>query len=97
MADEITDAQRELVEYIHSLKDHFQVIDESHLQGIVSYKGDFLVATFHQTSIEDIADDKWSLIIEDIDFVGVSNASDETLCGDQVLAISPFEDEDEEY
>lgn len=59
-----TDAHRELIAYAHAQMEHFQQIDGSYVQGIITYKGDFLLATFHQTSIEDIANDSWTLSIE---------------------------------
>lgn len=91
-----TDEHKALIAYAHSLMNNFNQLDESHIQGLITYKGEYLVATFHQTSIEDLANDSWTLSIEPIEFVGVIDASEEALVGDQILSVEPVDEDSDE-
>lgn len=82
-----------MVEYVHAHLEHFQQIDECHVQGVLTWQGQYLICTFYR-DIEDLMDDTWKLIVEDIEFVGVENANEISLCGDQVMGIQSLEDED---
>lgn len=75
-----------MVEYIHSQLKHFQQIDDCHIQAILTYQGKFIVCTFHR-DIEDLIEDTWKLLIEDVAFVLVENADDTTLIGTQCMGI----------
>lgn len=88
-----TDAHRELIAYAHAQMEHFQQIDECHIQGVITFKGEYLVATFHQSSIEDLSNDTWTLAVEPIEFVGIINPSEEAMKGEQILSVSPMDDD----
>lgn len=90
---EATAEHMAMVEYVHAHLEHFQQIDECHVQGVLTWQGQYLICTFYR-DMDDLMDDTWKLIVEDIEFVAVENANDISLCGDQVMGIQSFEDED---
>lgn len=90
-----TDAHKELIAYAHSLMKNFNQVSTSIVQGVITYKGEYMVATFHQTSIDDIANDSWTLNIEPISFIGVIDASEEALAGDQIMSVRPCDPEED--
>lgn len=94
---EATAEHMQLVEYIHSHLEHFQQIDECHIQAVLTYRGRFIVCTFHR-DIEDLIEDTWKLLIEDVAFVMVEDADDITLMGEQCMGIEEgtFDDYEED-
>ena len=83
IADE---AQVAMLNYIHSHLEHFQRIDDCTSQAVLPWHGKFIICTFYR-DIDDLMDDSWKLLIEDIAFVMVENADDITLQGEQVMGI----------
>ena len=102
MADEIekpvaNEEHMKMIQYAHSLIENFQQVSNSIVQGVFSYHGVFYVATFHQTTIEDISNDTWSLIVDPVEFIGVVDASEETAQGEYILNVSKLEDDSSSF
>lgn len=85
-----------MFEYIHEHLEHFLQIDDCHAQAVLTWRGKFIICTYYR-DMEDLMDDTWKLMVEDLTIVGVENASEITMVGPQVMSLEEgFFDEDED-